>query len=106
MSKSIEVRLRVPRNSKAPLLDENGYPLDPASFRWRKLLTVPAIPKSGETIELVAGKDTLIATVVRSDWSDADGRFVVACQYANRSISIDEQNALVADPDWSIVPLI
>ena len=106
MSRSIEVRLRVPRNSKAPLLDENGYPLDPASFRWRKLLTVPAIPKSGETIELVAGTDKLVATVVRADWNEAEGRFVVACQYANRSISVEQQNALVADPEWSIVPLL
>jgi hypothetical protein len=106
MAKSIEVRLRVPKNSKAPLLDENGYPLDPAMFRWRRLLTVPAIPKSGETIELVAGDNKLPATVVRADWNEAEGMFVVACQYANRSITVDQQNALVADPEWSIVPLI
>ena len=106
MAKSIEVRLRVPRNSKAPLLDENGYPLDPASYRWRRVLTVATIPKAGETIELVAGTDKLQATVVRADWNEAEGKFVVACQYANRSISIDQQNALVADPEWSMVPLI
>ena len=106
MSKSIEVRLRVPKNSKAPILDENGYPLDPATFRWRRLLTVPTIPKSGEAIELVAGEDKLPATVVRADWNEADGRFVVACQYANRSIPVDQQNALVADPEWTIVPLL
>ena len=106
MSKPIEVRLRVPRNSKAPLLDDNGYPLDTASVRFRKLMTVAAIPKPGESIELTAGGQTLLATVVRADWSDADGKFIVACQYTRRSISVDENNALVADPEWSMVPLI
>jgi hypothetical protein len=69
-------------------------------------MDVPAIPKAGESIELTAGPRTFPATVARSDWSDADGRFVLACQYAQRSISVDEQDALVADPDWSMVPLI
>ena len=32
MSKPIDVRLRIPKNSKAPLLDDAGYPLtSPAS---------------------------------------------------------------------------
>ena len=106
MSKSIEVRLRIPQNRKAPLRDDNGYPLEYASIRFRKLMSVEAIPKAGESIDLVAEGQTLPATVVRADWSDADQRFVVACQYAQRSISVEEQNALVADPEWSIVPLI
>ena len=106
MSKIVEVRLRIPKNSKVPLLDENGYPLDTASVRFRKVMTVAAIPKAGESIELIADARTLPATVVRADWSDADGRFVLACQYAQRSISVEEQNALVADPEWSMVPLI
>jgi hypothetical protein len=69
-------------------------------------MTVAAIPKAGESIALTAGALTLPATVVQANWSEADGRFVVACQYAQRSIGIDEQNALVADPDWSLVPLM
>jgi hypothetical protein len=106
MSKSIEVRLRVPQNRKAPLRDDSGYPLDTANVRFRKVMEVAAIPKAGESIDLVAEGQTLRATVVRTDWSDADDRFVVACQYAQRSISVEEQNALVADPAWSLVPLI
>jgi hypothetical protein len=106
MSKSIEVRLRVPQNRKAPLRDDSGYPLDTASIRFRRVMVVAAIPKAGESIDLVAEGYTLRATVVRADWSDADDRFVVACQYAQRSISVEEQNALVADAEWSIVPLI
>ena len=69
-------------------------------------MSVPAIPKAGESIELTAGTRTLTATVTRADWSDNDNRFVVACQYAQRSISVDEQNALIGDPEWSLVPLI
>jgi hypothetical protein len=106
MSKPIDVRLRIPKNSKVPLLDDAGYPLDTASVRFQKAMMVPAIPKVGESISLVAGGLTLPATVVRADWSDAEGKFVVACQYAQRSISVEEQNQLVADPEWSMVPLI
>ncbi|MBM3818682.1 MAG: hypothetical protein FJW14_06655 [Acidimicrobiia bacterium] len=106
MSKPIEVRLRIPKNSKAPLLDDGGYPLDTAAVRFTKVMTVAAIPKAGESIELTAGSLTLVATVGQAHWSEADGRFVVPCQYAQRSITTDQQNALVADPDWSMVPLI
>jgi hypothetical protein len=106
MSKAIEVRLRIPKNSKAPLLDDGGYPLDMASVRFKKEMTVAAIPKRGESIELTAGSLKLPATVVQATWSEDDGRFVVACQYSQRSITTDEQNALVADPDWLLVPLI
>lgn len=106
MSKPVDVRLRIPKNSKVPLLDEGGYPLDTASVRFQKVMTVPAIPKPGEPIALVAGGLTLPATVVRADWSDAEEKFVVACQYSQRSISVDEQNALVADPEWAMIPLL
>ena len=106
MSTTIEVRLRIPRNSKAPLLDESGYPLDTAGVRFRKVMTVEAIPKAGDSIELIADARRLPATVVRADWNDADGIFVIACLYAQRSISLEEQNALLADSEWSMVPLI
>jgi hypothetical protein len=106
MSKPIEVRLRIPKNNKAPLLDDSGYPLDIASVRFRKAMSVPAIPKAGETLELTAGSRTFRAVVTMTDWSEADGRFVVACQYALRSIAIEDQNALVADQEWQLAPLI
>ena len=106
MSKPIDVRLRIPKNGKVPLLDDTGYPLNTASVRFQKAMIVAAIPKAGESIALLAGGRTLPATVVRADWSDAEEKFIVACQYSQRSISVDEQNALVADPEWSMVPLI
>ena len=104
--KPIEIRLRIPKNSNTPLRDENGYPLDMASVRFRKVTTVAAIPKAGEAIELSASGQVLPATVVRTDWSESDERFVAACQFARRSITVEEQNALVDDPDWLLVPLI
>jgi hypothetical protein len=104
--KPIEIRLRIPSNRNAPLLDENGYPLDMTGVRFRKLMTVTAIPKAAEALELTASGQVLLATVVRADWSDSDGRFIAACQYARRSITVEEQNALINDPEWSIVPLI
>ena len=106
MSKRIEVRLRIPKNNKAPLLDDGGYPLDMASVRFRKVMSVPAIPKAGESLELTAGARTFQATVTLAEWSDADGLFVVACQYGQRSISVDDQNALVADAEWQMAPLV
>ena len=44
MSMPVEVRLRVP-NMKARVLDENGYPIDHSSMRFRKVIEVPKIPK-------------------------------------------------------------
>jgi hypothetical protein len=106
MSRPIDVRLRVPKNSKTPLLDEAGYPLDTANMRFRKAMTVPTIPAAGDPIALQAGPLTLAATVVRADWSESEEKFIVACQYAQRSISVEEQNALMSDPEWRLVSLI
>ena len=106
MSKEIEVSLRIPRNTKTPLLDDNGYPLDTSAFRFKTVMQVPAIPRAGESLDVIASGRTLKATVVRADWSEDRGMFVVACQYANRSIAAEEQNALVADERWRLEPLV
>ena len=106
MSKSIEVSIKVPKNSKTPLLDENGYPIDMASVRFKTVMSVEAIPKPGDTLQMAAGDQTFDATVVRADWSDERGMFIVSCQFARRSISVVEQAALMADTKWSLVPLI
>jgi len=106
MSKEVEVSLRIP-NMKVRALDGQGYPIDHSSVRFRKVVSVPAIPKPGESLQLttVSGR-TLESIVVRADWNEERARFVVACQYANRSISPDEYAALANDPDWQMTPLI
>jgi hypothetical protein len=101
----VEVSLRVP-NMKVRALDENGYPIDHANVRFKKLVTVPSVPKPGETLSLSSSDKTFSAKVVRADWNEERGLFVVACQYGNRSISADEYGAIVGDPQWQMKPLI
>src|SRR5215212_8490947 len=95
----VEVSLRIP-NMKVRALDENGYPIDHSSVRFKKMMTVPAMPKAGESLELTTrfGKP-FEAKIVRSDWEEERGLFIVSCQYANRSITADEHGALMSDPD-------
>jgi hypothetical protein len=105
MPMEVEVSLRVP-NMKVRALDENGYPIDHANVRFKKLVTVPSVPKPGETLSLSSSDKTFSAKVVRADWNEERGLFVVACQYGNRSISADEYGAIVGDPQWQMKPLI
>lgn len=91
---------------KVRALDEHGYPIDHSAVRFKKLAVVPALPKPGESLPLTASGRMLQSTVVRADWHEERGLFVVACQYASRSISAEEYGALVNDPDWQMTPLI
>jgi hypothetical protein len=105
MPMEVEVSLRVP-NMKVRALDENGYPIDHANIRFKKLVTVPSVPKPGETLSLTSSAKTFSAKVVRADWNEERGLFVVACQFGNRSITADEYGAIVDDPRWEMKPLI
>src|SRR2546423_1125249 len=102
MPMPVEVRLRVP-NMKVRVLDENGYPIDHSSMRFRKVIDVPKIPKPDEMLDLTTSSGrTLPARVVRADWNEDRGMFVLSCQYANRSITAEEYDALAADPAWQL----
>jgi hypothetical protein len=102
----VEVRLRVP-NMKERALDENGYPIDHASVRFRKVIDVPKIPKPADTLELpIRSGRTLVAKVARADWNEDKGLFVLSCQYANRSITPEEYGDLASDPDWVMKHLL
>jgi hypothetical protein len=102
----VEVRLRVP-NMKDRVLDENGYPIDHSSVRFRKVIEVPRIPKAADTIELPTRSGrAVIAKVARADWNENLGLFVVSCQYANRSISAEEYALLADDPAWELKHLL
>lgn len=106
MPKEVEVSLRIP-NMKVRALDEHGYPIDHGSVRFKKIVLVPAIPKPGDSLQLTTASGRMLqSTVVRADWNEEKGLFVVACQYANRSIAAEEYDALVNDPDWQMTPLI
>ena len=106
MSQQVEVSLRIP-NMKVRALDEDGYPIDHSSVRFKKLVLVPAIPKPGESLQLTTGSGSMLeSTVQRTDWNEERALFVVACRYSNRSISADDYDALENDPDWQMRPLI
>jgi hypothetical protein len=106
MEMEVEVSLRLP-NMKVRALDENGYPIDHSAVRFKKMVTVPAIPKPDETLKLTSGASkTFEARVVRADWNEGRGLFVLSCQYANRSITPEDYAAIVNDPDWQMKPLI
>jgi hypothetical protein len=102
----VEVRLRVP-NMKVRALDENGYPIDHSSMRFRKVVDVPKIPKPEEMLELSTQSGRVLqAKVVRADWNEDRGLFVLSCQYVNRSITAEEYGALASDPDWQLKHLL
>jgi hypothetical protein len=102
----VEVRLRVP-NMKVRALDENGYPIDHSSMRFRKVVEVPKIPKPDEMLDLTTQSGRVLqARVVRADWNEDRGLFVLSCQYVNRSITPDEYGALASDPEWQLKHLL
>ena len=106
MSQQVEVSLRIP-NMKVRTLDEAGNPIDHIAVRFKKLVVVPAIPKSGDSLQLTTRSGRMLeSTVQRTDWNEDRELFVVACQYSNRSISVDEYDVLKDDPDWQMRPLI
>jgi hypothetical protein len=105
MAQQAEVSLRVP-NMKVRALDENGYPIDHSMVRFKKLIEVAKIPKADEMLQLtLSSGTTLPARVVRTDWNEGRGMFVLSCQYANRSITPEEYAALTSDPEWEMKPL-
>jgi len=76
-------------------------------MRFRKVIEVPKIPKPDDPLELTTTSGrTLQAKVVRADWNEDRGLFVLSCQYANRSITSDEYNALAEDPEWQLKHLL
>ena len=92
---------------KVRVLDETGYPIDHSSMRFRKVIDVERIPKPEEPMELTTSSGRVIAArVVRSDWNEGRGMFLVSCQYANRSITPEEYAALADDPEWELKHLL
>ena len=92
---------------KVRALDENGYPIDHSQVRFRKVIDVEGIPKSEVMLDLSTSSGRVLpARVVRSDWNEDRGLFVVSCQYANRSITLEEYRALADDPDWQMKHLL
>jgi hypothetical protein len=106
MAIEVEVNMRIPTLTLRSAT-ENDRKVDNKSVRFTKRIQVPAIPKPGELIQLTTQPDSAFAcTVTRAEWHEAKAMFIVSCSYAKRSISSDEYQALVQDPDWRMKDLI
>jgi hypothetical protein len=102
----VEINLRIPR-VKTPVKDNNGYPIDNGSVRYIRRITVPALPKPGEMLQLDTSAGFKIeGEVARADWNDDKNMFVVYAKYSKRSIPMEEYHALVNDPGWEMRPLL
>jgi hypothetical protein len=78
-----------------------------ADVRFITRIDVPALPKVGDALELSTRAGHVFAAIVkRLDWHDDKGLFVVACQYAKRSVPLEEYESLSADPDWAAKALL
>jgi hypothetical protein len=102
---TLEINLRVP---DMPSRDPGaaGERVANRDVRFWKAMTVPALPKVGDSLVLSTSAGAFSANVKRLEWDDAKDCFVAACQYAKRSIAPEEYDGLRADPDWTMRPLL
>ena len=102
----VEVNLKIPRLTlRSP--NEDDKVIDNGSVRFLKLVTVPGLPKAGESLQLTAATaEPFACDVIRADWSEAKEKFIVYCKYSKRSITPGEYHAIVNDPDWTMRPLL
>jgi hypothetical protein len=107
MPTEIEVNMRVPTLT-VRAANEPDRRIDNSAVRFTKRIEVPALPKPGELLALSTdgGRTTFECTVMRSDWNEEKGLFVVACTYAKRSLPVETYSALVNDNEWTMKPLL
>ena len=97
----VEVNVKIPsltiRSSGAA-----DQKIDNSAVRFMKRITVEAIPKPGDRLLLSAqSREPFESTVTRADWNEEKSIFIVSCAFSRRSITAEEQNALLNDPDWA-----
>ena len=104
VSISLAINLRLPdinaRTSTPPRRIVNR------DVRFWRVVEVDALPKVGETLALSARSHVFSTKVIRVDWHDDKGSFVVACQLAKRSMDPEEYDTLRGDPEWTLKPLL
>jgi hypothetical protein len=93
---------------KVRALDHNGYPIDHAQMRFRKVIEIPRFPRVGDLLELAvtAAGRSLRATVVHVELDEPRSLFVLSCQYADKSISPEDYGTLANDPEWQLKHLL
>jgi hypothetical protein len=106
MAMEVEVNMKIPTLTVRSATEPDKR-IDNSPVRFTKLVQVPAIPKPGTTLQLsTIHGDPFECQVTRADWHEERALFIVSCKYAKRSISADEYNALVNDPEWKMKPLL
>ena len=106
MAIDVEANMKIPRLTIRSA-NQPDKVIDNSMVRFTKRIQVPAIPKPGAPLTLTAsGGQTFESTVTRADWHEEKEMFIVSCSYAKRSISADDYNALVNDPDWTQKSLV
>ena len=107
MAQTVEISLRIPSLRVRREGKEDPETISNSDIRFLKQVEVDAIPKPGEVLQMsISSGGTFECTVVRSDWHHDKNMFVVACQYAKRSITPAEYQAFVDATDWRGKPLI
>ena len=102
---TLEINLRVP-DIRVETPQEPVRRITNSDTRFWKAITVSVLPKVGGDLELSTSTYAFHATVERLEWHDDKNCFVVACQYAKRSMTSEEYESLRADPDWTRRPLL
>jgi hypothetical protein len=107
MAQQIEISLRVPSLRDRTERSEDKKVIANDGLRFSKRIEVESIPKPGHVLTMTtsSGLD-FTCDVVRADWHDDKGAFVVACRYSKRTISPGEYEALVNASDWQVRPLL
>src|SRR5437868_3358567 len=97
----VEVNLKIPSLTIRSATNAETR-IDNGSVRFIKRVAVDAIPKPGDRLTLSTRRTPAFeCTVTRSDWSEEKNVFIVSCSYARRSITPEEHDALLTDPEWS-----
>ena len=100
----IEIVLRIPK-PREPVKDGSGYPIESASVRFIKRVTVGKVPKVDDLTAVTFKGNPHDVKVTRVDWSESDDIFKVSCQYAKKGILQTDYLALVQDAEWAMKPL-
>jgi hypothetical protein len=102
---AVEVNLKIPSLTIRPA-DAPAKRVDNQSLRFTKRIEVPAIPKTGDLLQVTAGAlEPFDCTVTRAGWSEEKEMFIVSCTYAKRAITPETYGALVNDPAWVVAVL-
>jgi hypothetical protein len=100
MVMDVEIELRIPTVTVVKEDGSNGR-VDNTHVRFKRVMSMPAFPPQGSTIQLTAGSDlTFECTIARADWHEEKQLFVLACKYPKQRMLPQDYETLLNDPRW------